>query len=53
MYFLSYRNTKVSQKLTPAEIVGQILIARDDLEEWNKGAGEKAKCFQYCINGHG
>jgi len=32
---------KLVRNLTPAEIVGQILVARDDLEEWGKPAGDK------------
>ena len=44
---------KLVRNLTPAEIVGQILIARDDLEEWNKGAGEKRNVSNIVLMGMG
>ena len=44
---------KLVRNLTPAEIVGQILIARDDLEEWNKSAGEKRNVSNIVLMGMG
>ena len=44
---------KLVRNLTPAEIVGQILIARDDLEEWDKGAGEKRNVSNIVLMGMG
>ncbi|MDB9991051.1 23S rRNA (adenine(2503)-C(2))-methyltransferase RlmN [Amylibacter sp.] len=44
---------KLVRNLTPAEIVGQILIARDDLEEWDKAAGEKRNVSNIVLMGMG
>jgi 23S rRNA (adenine2503-C2)-methyltransferase len=44
---------KLVRNLTPAEIVGQILIARDDLEEWDKPAGDKRKVSNIVLMGMG
>ena len=44
---------KLVRNLTPAEIVGQILIARDDLEEWDKSAGEKRNVSNIVLMGMG
>lgn len=44
---------KLVRNLTPAEIVGQILIARDDLEEWGKPAGDKRLVSNIVLMGMG
>jgi len=44
---------KLVRNLTPAEIVGQILIARDDLEEWDRYAGEKRLVSNIVLMGMG
>lgn len=53
MHILSYRNPKLVRNLTPAEIVGQILIARDDLEEWDKPTGDKRLVSNIVLMGMG
>ncbi len=44
---------KLVRNLTPAEIVGQILIARDDLEEWGIPPGDKRKISNIVLMGMG
>ncbi len=44
---------KLVRNLTPAEIVGQILVARDDLEEWGKPAGDKRALSNIVLMGMG
>lgn len=44
---------KLVRNLTTAEIVGQILIARDDLEEWDRFAGEKRLVSNIVLMGMG
>ncbi|MDA9895948.1 23S rRNA (adenine(2503)-C(2))-methyltransferase RlmN [Amylibacter sp.] len=44
---------KLVRNLTPAEIVGQILIARDDLDEWRKDAGQKRNVSNIVLMGMG
>ena len=44
---------KLVRNLTPAEIIGQILIARDDLKEWDKAAGEKRNVSNIVLMGMG
>ena len=44
---------KLVRNLTPAEIVGQILIARDDLDEWGKDAGQKRNVSNIVLMGMG
>ncbi len=44
---------KLVRNLTPAEIVGQILIARDDLEEWDTPPGDKRKISNIVLMGMG
>jgi len=44
---------KLVRNLTVAEIVGQILIARDDLDEWNKDPGAKRLVSNIVLMGMG
>lgn len=44
---------KLVRNLTAAEIVGQILVARDDLEEWGKPAGDKRLISNVVLMGMG
>ncbi len=44
---------KLVRNLTPAEIVGQILIARDDLEEWGRAPGDKRNVSNIVLMGMG
>lgn len=44
---------KLVRNLTPAEIIGQVLIARDDLEEWDKPAGDKRSVSNIVLMGMG
>lgn len=44
---------KLVRNLTAGEIVGQILIARDDLEEWGKPAGDKRMISNIVLMGMG
>ncbi|MEL7415805.1 MAG: 23S rRNA (adenine(2503)-C(2))-methyltransferase RlmN, partial [Pseudomonadota bacterium] len=44
---------KLVRNLTPAEIVGQILVARDDLEEWGKDPGDKRLLSNIVLMGMG
>jgi 23S rRNA (adenine2503-C2)-methyltransferase len=44
---------KLVRNLTPAEIIGQVLIARDDLEEWDRFAGEKRLVSNIVLMGMG
>jgi 23S rRNA (adenine2503-C2)-methyltransferase len=44
---------KLVRNLTPAEIVGQILVARDDLEEWGKPADDKRLVSNIVLMGMG
>ena len=44
---------KLVRNLTPAEIVGQILVARDDLEEWGTPPGDKRKITNIVLMGMG
>ena len=44
---------KLVRNLTPAEIVGQILVARDDLEEWGKDPGDKRLVSNIVLMGMG
>jgi 23S rRNA (adenine2503-C2)-methyltransferase len=41
------------RNLTPAEIIGQVLVARDDLEEWDKPAGDKRLLSNIVLMGMG
>lgn len=44
---------KLVRNLTVAEIVGQILVARDDLDEWNKDPGAKRLVSNIVLMGMG
>ncbi len=44
---------KLVRNLTTAEIVGQILVARDDLEEWGIPPGDKRKISNIVLMGMG
>ncbi|MEM7438589.1 MAG: 23S rRNA (adenine(2503)-C(2))-methyltransferase RlmN [Pseudomonadota bacterium] len=44
---------KLVRNLTTAEIVGQILVARDDLEEWSLEPGAKRKVSNIVLMGMG
>lgn len=44
---------KLVRNLTPAEIVGQILVARDDLKEWGTPPGDKRKISNIVLMGMG
>ncbi len=44
---------KLVRNLTTAEIVGQILVARDDLEEWGKDPGAKRLLSNIVLMGMG
>lgn len=44
---------RMVRNLTPAEIIGQVLIARDDLNEWAKPAGEKRLLSNIVLMGMG
>ncbi len=44
---------KLVRNLTVAEIVGQILVARDDLDEWNIAPGEKRLLSNIVLMGMG
>ncbi len=44
---------KLVRNLTAAEIVGQILVARDDLEEWGKDPGAKRLLSNIVLMGMG
>ncbi len=44
---------KLVRNLTAAEIVGQILVARDDLEEWGKDPGSKRLLSNIVLMGMG
>jgi len=44
---------KLVRNLTPAEIVGQILVARDDLDEWGKPPGERRLLSNIVLMGMG
>ena len=44
---------KLVRNLTPAEIVGQILVARDDLDEWGIPPGEKRMLSNIVLMGMG
>jgi len=44
---------KLVRNLTPAEIVGQILVARDDLDEWGKPPGDKRLISNIVLMGMG
>ncbi len=44
---------KLVRNLTPAEIVGQILVARDDLEEWGKPPGDRRMISNIVLMGMG
>ncbi len=44
---------KLVRNLTPAEIVGQILVARDDLDEWGTLPGDKRKITNIVLMGMG
>ncbi len=44
---------KLVRNLTAAEIVGQILVARDDLGEWGKPAGDKRLISNVVLMGMG
>lgn len=44
---------KLVRNLTPAEIVGQILIARDDLDEWSMDPGDKRAVSNIVLMGMG
>ncbi len=44
---------KLVRNLTPAEIVGQILVARDDLDEWALAPGDKRLVSNIVLMGMG
>ncbi len=44
---------RLVRNLTPAEIVGQILVARDDLGEWGKPSGDKRLVSNLVLMGMG
>ncbi|MBV1863712.1 MAG: 23S rRNA (adenine(2503)-C(2))-methyltransferase RlmN [Rhodobacteraceae bacterium] len=44
---------KLVRNLTTAEIVGQIMVARDDLEEWGKPPGDKRLVSNIVLMGMG
>ncbi len=44
---------RLVRNLTPAEIVGQILVARDDLEDWNRKPDEKRLVSNIVLMGMG
>lgn len=44
---------RLVRNLTPAEIVGQILVARDDLEEWGKPPTDKRRVSNLVLMGMG
>ena len=44
---------KLVRNLTTAEIVGQILVARDDLDEWSLSPGDKRKLSNIVLMGMG
>ncbi len=44
---------KLVRNLTAAEIVGQIMVARDDLEEWGKPPGDKRLVSNIVLMGMG
>lgn len=44
---------KLVRNLTAAEIIGQVLIARDDLEEWGKPPGDKRLLSNIVLMGMG
>ncbi|GHA47456.1 dual-specificity RNA methyltransferase RlmN [Amylibacter ulvae] len=44
---------KLVRNLTAAEIIGQVLVARDDLEEWGKPAGDKRLLSNIVLMGMG
>ncbi|QHQ36424.1 23S rRNA (adenine(2503)-C(2))-methyltransferase RlmN [Algicella marina] len=44
---------KLVRNLTAAEIVGQILVARDDMEEWGKPPGDKRLISNIVLMGMG
>ena len=44
---------KLVRNLTAGEIVGQILVARDDLEEWGKPAGDRRLVSNLVLMGMG
>ena len=47
---------KLVRNLTAAEIVGQVMLARDDLGEWpepGRAEGRDAAYLQYRADGHG
>ncbi len=44
---------KLVRNLTAGEIVSQILVARDDLEEWDKPAGDKRSISNIVLMGMG
>jgi 23S rRNA (adenine2503-C2)-methyltransferase len=44
---------KLVRNLTPAEIVGQILVARDDLDEWGVPPGDKRRLSNIVLMGMG
>ena len=44
---------KLVRNLNPAEIVGQILVARDDLEEWGKPPGDRRMISNIVLMGMG
>jgi 23S rRNA (adenine2503-C2)-methyltransferase len=44
---------KLVRNLTPAEIVGQILVARDDLDEWSQPAADKRLISNVVLMGMG
>ena len=44
---------RLVRNLTPAEIVGQILVARDDLDEWSMSPGDKRAVSNIVLMGMG
>lgn len=44
---------RLVRNLTPAEIVGQILVARDDLDDWGRGGADKRLISNIVLMGMG
>jgi 23S rRNA (adenine2503-C2)-methyltransferase len=44
---------RLVRNLTPAEIVGQIMVARDDLDDWDRGPDEKRLVSNIVLMGMG
>jgi len=44
---------RLVRNLTPAEIVGQVMVARDDLDDWDRGPDEKRLVSNIVLMGMG